>query len=93
MHQSSRLLSEERLLLQTESERASPGRYDERSSPPVYRWFVAQARRKGFSDGTTALLLLVSGSAIEELSLYLCHVGDCRAVRCRARSGTRLGRV
>jgi len=62
----------------------------EEAFPLTDKELLQQARRKGFSDGTTALLLLVSGSAIEELSLYLCHVGDCRAVLCRGGAAVRL---
>ena len=44
---------------------------------------LSVARRKKYTDGTTALVVLVHGTEREELSLFCAHVGDCRAVLCR----------
>jgi len=40
-----------------------------------------------------ALLLLITGSAIDDITLYLGHVGDCRAVLCRGSTAVRLTQV
>lgn len=58
--------------------------------PITDRELLQQARRKGSKDGTTALLMLVAGAHVDELTLYLSHVGDCRAVLCRGTSAVRL---
>ena len=59
------------------------------------RELLQLARRKNFSDGTTALLLLFAGTELSPdfdgdpaaaetaLTLFTAHVGDCRAVLCR----------
>lgn len=48
------------------------------------------ARRKKYSDGTTALLALLGGSDINNLLLYTANLGDCRAVLCRGCTAMRL---
>lgn len=48
------------------------------------------ARRKGFRDGTTALFVLVTGTELDNLTLFSAHVGDCRAVLCRGGLAVRL---
>jgi len=58
--------------------------------PLTDRELLEVARRKKFTDGTTALLLLVCGSQLDSLSLFLSHVGDCRAVLCRDGFAVRL---
>lgn len=58
--------------------------------PITDRELLQQARRKGSKDGTTALLLLVAGAHVDDLTLFLSHVGDCRAVLCRGTSAVRL---
>lgn len=51
---------------------------------------MSLSRRKAYVDGTTALLVIVHGDALNGLSLYCAHVGDCRAVLCRGGSALRL---
>lgn len=58
--------------------------------PMTDRELLQQARRKGSKDGTTALLVLVAGSQVEDLTLFVSHVGDCRAVLCRGSTAVRL---
>lgn len=60
------------------------------SFPLTDRELLEVARRKKYNDGTTALLLLVVGTQLESLSLFLSHVGDCRAVLCRDGIAVRL---
>jgi len=43
-----------------------------------------------WQDGTTALLVIVHGDELSDLSLYCAHVGDCRAVLCRGGMALRL---
>ena len=66
------------------------------------RELLQLARRKNFSDGTTALLLLFAGTELAPdfdgdpaaaetaLTLFTAHVGDCRAVLCRGCAAVRL---
>jgi len=48
------------------------------------------ARRKKYTDGTTALLLLFGGTDVNNLYLYTANLGDCRAVLCRGGVAVRL---
>jgi len=54
----------------------------EEAYPLTDRELLQLARRKGFTDGTTALTLLVCGTQVDSLVLFMAHVGDCRAVLC-----------
>ena len=62
----------------------------EEAFPLTDKELLTQHRRKDKSDGTTALLVLVQGDELEQLSLFCAHVGDCRAVLCRGGSALRL---
>jgi len=62
----------------------------EEAFPLTDRELLSQARRKGFADGTTALFLLFAGTDVDDLTLFTAHVGDCRAVLCRAGTAVRL---
>ena len=65
--------------------------FDARQAFPLTdRELLSQARRKGFADGTTALFLLFAGTDVDDLTLFTAHVGDCRAVLCRAGTAVRL---
>jgi len=48
------------------------------------------ARRKKYTDGTTALLVLFGGTDVNNLLLYTANLGDCRAVLCRGGAAVRL---
>jgi len=48
------------------------------------------ARRKKYSDGSTALLLIFGGTDVNNLLLYTANLGDCRAVLCRGVAAVRL---
>ena len=58
--------------------------------PLTDRELMSIARRKSYVDGTTALMVLVLGSQLDELTLCCAHVGDCRAVLCRGGHAVRL---
>jgi len=62
----------------------------EEAFPLTDRELLNYARRKGFNDGTTALLMLIAGTDVENLTLFTAHVGDCRAVLCRGGQAVRL---
>ena len=62
----------------------------EEAFPLTDRELMSFSRRKAHTDGTTALLVVVSGQEVDELSLLCAHVGDCRAVLCRGGTAHRL---
>ena len=64
----------------------------EEAFPLTDRELMSYLRRKGAVDGTTALLVLISGDDRDRLTLLCSHVGDCRAVLCRSGAAHRLTR-
>jgi serine/threonine protein phosphatase PrpC len=80
------------------SRRESFGAYDEKrmtgamedAFPLTDRELMSIARRRSFTDGTTALMAVLCGSELDKLSLLCAHVGDCRAVLCRGGAAVRL---
>ena len=54
--------------------------------------FLALAERKGLTDGSTALCLLVHGNVPRSSKLVVANAGDCRAVLCRGGRAVPLSR-
>jgi serine/threonine protein phosphatase PrpC len=52
--------------------------------------FLEQARRNGWGDGSTALVVMLAGNHSSDALLTVANVGDCRAVLCCGGAAVRL---